>query len=349
VTSWLRGFMSGARWLTNARLRAGKDEMGKARHVLGAVGVSRQMPAFLVSAVAAVSHVTRGRAESSVHDSVRHDTMTRMSSDLATQGVMTQSGQQLARRPRLLWLYEIVLIGIGYWAYSWIRNAVPSEEGTAVHRAHQVVRLERGLHIFHERGLNEFVAGQHWLAYVSNYYYATLHFVVTIGVGVWVYRKRSWYARRLRNAWYAANLFGLLGFAFLALAPPRLLPDGGFVDTVVRFHTWGSWGDASVASHSNQYAAMPSMHIAWSLWSGLVLYKLARHTWVRLLGLLYPFATLFVIIGTGNHYFLDAVGGVVALALGFAAQRLLSGKPAFAPPPERVVVTLPAGGEAHPA
>jgi hypothetical protein len=211
---------------------------------------------------------------------------------------------------------------------------VHTEQSTAVHRGHQIVDLERTLHIFHEQSVNAWVAGQHWLAYICNYYYATLHFVVTIGVGVWVYRKHPWYARRLRNAWYLMTLYALIGFAFFALAPPRLLGGGfGFIDTVVKFHTWGSWGDGSVASHSNQYAAMPSMHIGWSLWCGLVLWHLAKHRWVRILGLLYPLATLFVIIGTGNHYFADAVGGVVACALGFGTQRLLSRKAAFAPPP----------------
>ena len=295
---------------------------------------------------AAVAGMTRGTAETSVHGSVRHDTMVGMSSDAAARRVGVQRARSdraardnkpgPARSRRLLWLYEIALIGFGYWLYSFIRNAVNAEESTAVRRGHQIVDVERALHIFHEQTINAFVAGQHWLAYIANYYYATLHFAVTIAVGVWVYRKRPWYARRLRNAWYATNLFGLLGFAFFALAPPRLLPGGNFVDTVVRFHTWGSWGDASVASHSNQYAAMPSMHIGWSLWAGIVLFRLARHRWVKMLGLLYPLATLFVIIGTGNHYFMDAFGGVVALALGFAAQRILSGHAAFEPPPEEV-------------
>lgn len=237
------------------------------------------------------------------------------------------------RNSRVLWLYEVALILVGYKLYSYIRNAVHTEQSTAVHRGHQIVDLERTLHIFHEQSVNAWVAGQHWLAYICNYYYATLHFVVTIGVGVWVYRKHPWYARRLRNAWYLMTLYALIGFALFALAPPRLLPGGGFIDTVVRFHTWGSWGDGSVASHSNQYAAMPSMHIGWALWCGLVLWHLAKHRWVRILGMLYPVATLFVIIGTANHYFADAAGGVVACALGFGTQRLLSRKAAFVPPP----------------
>jgi hypothetical protein len=73
---------------------------------------------------------------------------------------------------------------------------------------------------------------------------------------------------------------------------------------------------------------MPSMHIGWALWAGLALFWLARGTWVRVLGLVYPVVTLLVIMATANHFILDAVGGAVALLLGFAVQRGLSGEPA---------------------
>ena len=134
------------------------------------------------------------------------------------------------------------------------------------------------------------------------------------------------------------NCFALLGFAFFSLAPPRLLPGGQFVDTVVIYRTWGSWGDTGVAAHSNQYAAMPSMHIGWSLWVGITVYRLANRQWVRMLGVAYPVATLFVIVGTGNHYFLDAVGGAAVLGLAFFVQLLISHRPVFAPLPPQALV-----------
>ena len=112
----------------------------------------------------------------------------------------------------------------------------------------------------------------------------------------------------------------------------QMLAAQGFVDTVESFDTWGSYASGDLAKASNQFAAMPSLHIGWSLWCGIVIVALAERSWVRVLGGIYPVATLFVIIGTGNHYLLDAVGGVLALALGFGVQRLLSGRPALAPP-----------------
>jgi hypothetical protein len=119
------------------------------------------------------------------------------------------------------------------------------------------------------------------------------------------------------------NVVALIGFATFPLTPPRLLHNGGFIDTVVKFHTWGSWGSKSVSKDANLYAAMPSMHIGWSTWVAIAVVLLARRTWVKVLGVLYPIATLFVIVGTANHYYLDAVGGLVALSGGILLARLI--------------------------
>jgi hypothetical protein len=234
------------------------------------------------------------------------------------------------RRPR--WWQEIAFIAVCYWLYSLVRNAVPDHQTAAVHRAQDIIGAESTLHIGIERSLNSFVAHTHWLAYVCNYYYATLHFAVTIGVLLWLYLRHPLRYRAVRSVLFATNVVGLLGFWLYALAPPRMFGGRGFVDTVAAFNTWGSMASGDLAKASNQYAAMPSLHIGWSLWCAVVVIALAERRWVRVLAGLYPCATLFVIVGTANHYLLDAVGGVVVLAAGFAVQRLLSGRPAFAQP-----------------
>lgn len=232
------------------------------------------------------------------------------------------------RRPK--WWQEIAFIALCYWLYSLVRNAVPSHEVAARHRAADILGFERALHLDIEQSLNGFVAHTHWLAYVCDYYYATMHFVVTIGVLVWLYVKHPLRYRSVRSVLFATNVVALVGFWAYALAPPRMLR--GFVDTVVTFHTWGSWGSADVAAASNQFAAMPSLHIGWSLWCATVVVMLAERRWVKYVAALYPCATLFVILGTANHFLLDAAGGVAVLACGFAVQRALSGRPAFAAP-----------------
>jgi len=231
------------------------------------------------------------------------------------------------RRPR--WWQELLFVGICYELYSLVRNAVPEHERPAFHRAADLLNLEHRLHIGVEQSVNAFVAHRDWLAYMCNYYYATLHFVVTIGVMLWVYHRHPLRYRSLRTVLLVTNVVALVGFWLYALAPPRMLPQRGFVDTVVTFHTWGSWGSSGVDLASNEFAAMPSLHIGWSLWCAVVLFCLARRWWVRALAVLYPLCTLFVIVGTANHYFLDALGGAAVVGAGFLAERLLSGRSPF--------------------
>ncbi len=141
--------------------------------------------------------------------------------------------------------------------------------------------------------------------------------------------------RGIRTVLFATTIVGLVGFYLYPLAPPRLLAQYGYIDTVLKFHTWGSLADPDVADHSNQFAAMPSLHIGWSLWCAIAVYRCARHVWVRRLAFVYPLCTLFVIVGTANHFVLDAVGGAVAVALAFTVQWLLSGHGAFVAPRTR--------------
>jgi hypothetical protein len=234
------------------------------------------------------------------------------------------------RRP--VWWQELAIIAIGYWLYTIGRNAVPEQATIALRHGHSVQHLQDVLHLNFELSFNHFVARTEWLAQMMDYYYATLHFIVTIAVLVWIYVKHPLRYRSIRSVLFATNIIALIGFWTFALAPPRMFASRGFVDTVVSFHTWGSYASGDLAKASNQFAAMPSLHIGWSLWCAIAIVALAERNWVRVLGALYPVATLFVIVGTANHFLLDAAGGGVALALGFGVQRLLSGRPAFAHP-----------------
>jgi hypothetical protein len=223
-----------------------------------------------------------------------------------------------------LWV-EALIIGIGYWLYSLVRNGVPTHRSVSLRHAADVLAVEGSLHVRIEQSVNHWVAGLRWLALGADYWYASMHFLLTLGVLVWLWRSHPARYRTARSALVITNLFALLGFWLFPLAPPRML--AGYVDTVVRDHVWGSWASSGVDAASNQYAAMPSMHIGWSLWCGLVIVVLARRRWVRVLGALYPAVTLLVIIGTANHYVVDAVGGAAALAVACVLVRLLYGRP----------------------
>jgi hypothetical protein len=233
------------------------------------------------------------------------------------------------RRPR--WWEEVLFIGLSYLLYSTVRNAAPDHAVAAFHRAHSLLGFEHNTHIDVEHTFNKIIASSSWLAYASSYWYAAMHFIVTIGVLTWVYVRHPLRYRPIRTVLYTTNIIALGGFWFYALAPPRMLP--GFIDTVDKYPTaWGSWNTAGVAKLSNQLAAMPSLHIGWSTWAGLVLFKLAKHRWARIAGLAYPLITTFVILGTANHFLLDAVGGLAVLALSFLVERVVFGRPAFDSP-----------------
>lgn len=197
-----------------------------------------------------------------------------------------------------------------------IRNAVPEQKAQALKNADWIWRAEQTLGIAVEKTVNHAVDSVTWLIVSMNYYYATLHFILTIGVLVWLYRWHPGRYAAARLALFATTGVALLGYYLYPLAPPRLMNGGGFIDTVIVHHTWGSMASGNLASMSNQYAAMPSMHIGWSLWCGVMIALIARPVWAKVLGLLYPATTLVVIVSTANHFWLDAVGGILCLAFG---------------------------------
>ncbi|MCL6670711.1 phosphatase PAP2 family protein [Streptomyces panaciradicis] len=234
------------------------------------------------------------------------------------------------RRPRL-W-FEILLIAVSYWTYSIVRNAVPEQRVEALRNADWIWRTEHRLGIAVEQSVNHTVNSVSWLIVGMNYYYATLHFIVTLSVLVWLFRSHPGRYAATRLVLFAATGVALVGYYLYPLAPPRLMRGSHFIDTVLIHRTWGSMASGDLKHMSNQYAAMPSMHIGWSLWCGLTVFALASVPWVRVLGLLYPVATLIVIVATANHFWLDAVGGLLCLAFGFAVAWAWYGRLPYALP-----------------
>ncbi|GLX40833.1 inositol phosphorylceramide synthase [Streptomyces roseochromogenus] len=258
------------------------------------------------------------------------ETRTDVSSPIVSEGEVRRESERtllarlrLPRRPRI-W-FEVLLIAVSYWTYSLIRNAVPEQKAAALANADWIWSVEHGLGIAVEQSINHTVNSVTWLIVGMNYYYATLHFVVTIGVLVWIYRFHPGRYAATRLVLFATTGVALVGYYFYPLAPPRLMNGQQFVDTVLVHHTWGSMASGNLKHMSNQYAAMPSMHIGWSLWCGLTIFAVASAPWARILGLLYPAATLVVIVATANHFWLDAVGGMTCLAFGFAVTRIWYG------------------------
>lgn len=260
-------------------------------------------------------------------------------------------------RSRLRWWREVLLV-LGFYAvYSVVRNMFGSQGNgddvdvsVAFEHARSMIDLEEALGLYFEPDLQQWYLDlpAKGLIRIWNILYGTAHFIVTAGALIWLYRADKARYPFWRNTLGAMTAVALIGFASYSLMPPRLLddpgkfgacqeyapeaaaaaPDGahivegcdryGYVDTLAVHGGWISFDDEKAAEVTNQFAAMPSMHIGWATWSVLVLLPLMRRRWQRGLVYAYPFITLFTIMVTANHYWIDAVGGLVAFGAGAA-------------------------------
>jgi membrane-associated phospholipid phosphatase len=227
-----------------------------------------------------------------------------------------------SQRIRFGWVLEIIGVRALMTLYDWARDRLIGSESDAFEHARQVVRAERALGIYHEETLQEWFLPYRWFIGFWNVFYGTVHFVMPIVALVWLYIKAPARYLRWRNTLLLMLALGLVGFWLYPLMPPRLLPDSyGFVDTRLDYFAIGEASRS--ASDDNLYAAMPSLHIGLATWFTLALWPLVRSWWGRTLLVAYPAAQLFGTVVTGNHYFLDAVGGWAVLALAW----LLAGAP----------------------
>ena len=232
-----------------------------------------------------------------------------------------------ATRPKLYWWLEVVYVLAFYGVYTLIRNRGldVNERVQAFHNARRVISAERILGMYHEHRVQHLFV--HWRAFIGfwNVFYGSAHFIVTVVALVYLFRKIPERYPLWRNTLAATTGLALIGFAFFPLMPPRLLPASyGFVDTLRTVHVLWSFDSGTMQKISNQFAAMPSLHFAWSSWCAFVLAPVVRRRWLRSLVLLYPFVTVFAIVVTGNHYVLDAVGGAIVLGAGFLVGRLVT-------------------------
>ena len=229
------------------------------------------------------------------------------------------------------WWREALLIGLFYLGYSLVRNQFGSAvvgPGLALNNAEIVIELERSLGLYIESTVQGWFLG--WDAFISvwNVFYGLLHFAVTFFTLMWLYLRFPEVYQRWRTTGLLCTGLGLVGFALFPLMPPRLLGDcgaygaclvdTGFVDTMVHYKGLWSFDSGTFQKLSNQYAAMPSIHFAWAVWCFLALRGRIRSGWGRVCLYLYPPLTLFAVVVTANHYWVDAVAGVLCILLALA-------------------------------
>ena len=234
----------------------------------------------------------------------------------------------MAATARLSWLPELGLLAALYGIYLLARAVIGVPVADAEDRGADILRVEGWLHVDMEVPLNDLLSALPVLGLVSAYLYATLHYVVTPAVLLWTARRHRVSYRTGRNALLIATVLGLVGYWLLPTAPPRLI-DAGLTDTMASFADVGWWGEAASAPRgmeglSNQYAAMPSLHVGWAVWVALVLAHHTSRRWLRGAAWTYPAVMTFVVMATANHYLLDVVGGVAVALAGWGLARALS-------------------------
>jgi len=227
---------------------------------------------------------------------------------------------------------ELLVIGVFYATYSWVRNqfgsggAGGSGVETARANAQRIIDLEESLGLLLEDDIQEAFLSFTPFIQFWNLFYGLFHFLVTGVVLAFLYFWRPRAYAFWRTAGLTTTGLALFGFALFPLMPPRLLNNCGpfgacednwsYVDTVVEVGGIWSFESGGMAAISNQFAAMPSLHFGWAMWCSLILVRHLRRRPARLAALLYPWATLFAILVTANHWWIDAVGGGVAVLCG---------------------------------
>jgi len=208
--------------------------------------------------------------------------------------------------------------------YETVRGVAEGKTTAAFANADKIVDVEQATGTFFEADLQGSLLSSQWLIEASNWLYMNTHFVITTSFLVWLYVFRNDAYYFVRNMFLVAMGLALVGYTLFPTAPPRLLPELGFVDTITDF-SQVNHDSALVKLFVNPYAAVPSMHVAFALLIAIPAFRISRHLVSRIFWALYPLLVLFVVIVTANHFWLDAAAGaLVAVLAALIAHRLLA-------------------------
>lgn len=213
-----------------------------------------------------------------------------------------------------------------YGVYELIRGVGGENVEAAMRHTADLVALERAVGLYVERGVQDAVEAIPMVPAVLGLAYVVFHFAGTAALLVWVHRKHPDRFPLVRTTFVVATALSLVGYVLYPAAPPRLA-ELGFSDTVTNATGLDLSSDL-LGSLYNPFAAVPSLHFGYALIVGAVLISLATRRLLRVAGALYPAAMLVIIVGTGNHFIIDAVlGGLVAVAGWLVARALVAATP----------------------
>ncbi|MFF3152863.1 phosphatase PAP2 family protein [Streptomyces sp. NPDC057910] len=214
-----------------------------------------------------------------------------------------------ASRPPLV--RELLLVTALFLVYKFGRRLANGHEARAFDNADRVWSWERALHLPGEGSVQHLLLHGDTLVKVANTFYATVHFPATVAFLVYLYLRRPGHYLWSRRVLAGLTAAALVLHITVPLAPPRMLTTAGLVDTAQVYGPSVYAATPDTDTMANQFAAMPSLHFGWALMVAIGLIMATRSRW-RWLWLLHPLLTLLVVVGTANHYWLDAI---VATAL----------------------------------
>src|SRR3954463_1918747 len=218
-------------------------------------------------------------------------------------------------------LRQIILFCGAYWLYRLARGMGYDPTIAAFTHARDIVHLERSTHVFIEQSVQSWAISSGFLDDVASWMYLNSHFVVTTCTLAFIYLFRNEHFYFVRNMFMVAMGLALVGYLVYPTAPPRMLGDLGFTDSVADFT--GVSSDASVNALYNPYAAVPSMHVCFALMVGVPMLRMARRRWAKALWGAYAPVVCGVVVVTANHWVFDAATGALAAAVAAVAAQTL--------------------------
>jgi hypothetical protein len=214
-------------------------------------------------------------------------------------------------------MIEIAICGGLLVIYRAIRMFTKGDLTAAFANTRHIIRLERSLGMPFEDELNRWLVDHTWAVKSLNWYYVLFHFPVVIGLLLWLYLWHGDRYKAYRNLLAFVTFAALLIHLVYPLAPPRMM--AGFVDTMQAFGP-DIYPPNAVKGAANQIAAMPSLHFGWALIEAIAVISVARTAW-RWLILLHPVLMTLSIIGTANHWWIDAAAAGLIIVAAIAVSR----------------------------
>jgi membrane-associated phospholipid phosphatase len=221
---------------------------------------------------------------------------------LVTAPPSHHSTSQIAKRV----LVQTAAVAVAMAAYFGVRGLSEGNSGSASRHAGWIVSAERFLHLHQEPWSQHLVVGHPAVTRVLNWIYIFGHWPVIVATLIWLLLRHDEVYRRARNAMLLSGAVGLVIFALLPVAPPRLAePD--LVDTVTRQSH--AYRVLQPTAFTDQYAAMPSLHVGWNLLMTLAVLSATRRLWIRVSAIALSMSMDATVVLTANHYILDGVVG----------------------------------------